>query len=84
MTRSPVRLVGGSPSSVAIERPTLPSSAACAWAIRQLTVENAIRRRICQYRHGFSYARSATMMDDTLIVVSHEPWKRSHKSIASR
>ena len=28
-----------------------------AWAIRQLTVENAIRRRICSYRHGFSYTR---------------------------
>ena len=27
-------------------------------AIRQLTVEDAMRRRDCQYRHGFSYALS--------------------------
>ena len=46
-----------------------------AWAIRQLTVEYAIRRRISRYRHGFSHARSATMMDDTLIIVSLEPMK---------
>ena len=44
-----------------------------AWAIRQLTVEGAIRRRICHYQHGLSYARSATMMDDTLIIVLLEP-----------
>ena len=44
----------------------------------------AIRRRICQCRHGFSHALSATMKDETLITVSLEPWKRSHKSIASR
>ena len=24
------------------------------WAVRQLTAENAMRRRVCQYRHGFS------------------------------
>ena len=47
----------------------------CAWAICQLVVENIIRRRIRQYRHGLSYARSATMTDETLttvLLLSHE------------
>ena len=39
-------------------------------AIRQLIVEDATRRRICQYRHGYSYA---AMTDDTLTFVSLEP-----------
>ena len=49
MTRFLVRLVEGSPSFVAPELPSLP-------AVRQVAVENAIRRRICPYRHGFSCA----------------------------
>ena len=41
----------------------------CAWAIRQVAVEDAFRRKIRQYRHGFGYARSATMMDGSLTIV---------------
>ena len=40
----------------------------CAWAIRQLSVEDAIRRRISQYRHAIGYARSATMTDGSLTI----------------
>ncbi len=58
MTRSVVRLAAKTLSFVAIESPTLPILRSCPWAIRQLTVESAIRRRIWQYRHGFSYAHS--------------------------
>ena len=72
LSRSLVRLAAGKPSSVAIEL-LLSQHCSRPWAIRQLTVENAIRRRICQYRHGFSYASSATVKDDTLIIVSLEP-----------
>ena len=50
------------------------------WAFRQLAVGDAIRRRIFQYRHGFGYARSATMMDDTLTSLSLEPMKMVHKT----
>ena len=45
------------------------------WAIRQLTVQDAIRHRICQYRHGFSCACSAALMDDTLTIISLKPVK---------
>ena len=65
MTRSLVRLAAGTPSFLTVESPILPVLR--PWAIRQLTVEGAIRGRIYQYRHGFSYARSRTMMDETLI-----------------
>ena len=44
-----------------------------SWAIR-LTVEDAIRLRICQY-HGFGCARSATMTSGTLMIVSLEPMR---------
>ena len=47
-------------SFVAIELP-FPPVLQRAWAIRQLAVGDAIRRKIRQHRHGFSYARSATM-----------------------
>ena len=60
MTRSLARLVTRAPTSVAIELQTLPALQPSV-AIRQLTVEDAMRRRICQYRHGLSYAGSATM-----------------------
>ena len=42
------------------------------WAIRQLTAEDAIR-------HGFSDARSDTVMEDTLATLSHEPKKKVTK-----
>ena len=67
-----VKHVEGSPSLLPLSC-QLSQHCSRTWTVRQLTVENAIRRRICQYRHGFSYARSATMMDDTLIIVSLEP-----------
>ena len=35
----------------------------------------SIRRKICQYRHGFSHARSATMMDDPLTILQLEPMR---------
>ena len=41
----------------------------CARTIRQLAVDFSVRRRICKHRRGFRYARSATMMGDTLTVV---------------
>ena len=63
VTRPP-RLAGRFPS-VATELLALPALRG-AWAIRQLAVENPTSRRIRQYRHGFSYARSASMMDETL------------------
>ena len=49
------------------------------WAIRQLTVEDAMRRGICQDRRGFSYARSASMMDNTLTIVSLEMVKKLNR-----
>ena len=48
-----------------------------SWAFRQLAVGDATRRRIRQYRHGFSHARSTTMMDEALTIVLLEPWQRS-------
>ena len=65
MTRCLVRLAAGTPSFLTVESPILPVLRPLA--IRQLTVEGAIRGKIYQYRHGFSYARSGTMMDETLI-----------------
>ena len=56
MTESPARLVEGSPSFVATELATSPQHRSRALAIPQPAVENAIRRRICQYLHGFSCA----------------------------
>ena len=50
----------------------------CAWAIRQLAVEEVIRRGIRQYLHGFSYARSATMTDETLTTVLLLRHERGH------
>ena len=75
MTRSLVRLVAKNPSSVAIELLTLPVLQPCVGNTSIHPVENAMCRKLCQYRHGFSYARSATMMDDTLTIVFLEPMK---------
>ena len=55
MTRSLVRLAPETPSLVAIDSPKLSQYYSRRWAIPQLTVEDAMRRRICQYRHGFSH-----------------------------
>ena len=60
----------------------------CAWAIRHLAVEEAIRRRIRQCRHGYGYARSATMtgwISDTCFLEPMEEVTRSkHKSLKER
>ena len=41
-----------------------------SWAVGQLAVQNIIRGRIRQYRHGCNYGRSAPMMGDTLTTIS--------------
>ena len=82
MTRSLVRLVAGITSSVATEPPFLPALQPSA-GNPPTHGDDAIRRRIRQHRYGFSYARSATMMDDTLTAISHDPIKMVTKSTAS-
>ena len=74
MTRSLARLVAETHHLLPLSC-QLSQHCSRPWEIRQLTVEDVIRRRVCQHRHGFSYARSATMMDDTLTIVSLEPVK---------
>ena len=80
MSRSLVRLAAGTHHDLSPLTRQLSQYCSRAWAIRQLTVEDAIRRRICQYQHGFTYARSAAMMDDTLTILSLEPKKMVSKT----
>ena len=52
-----------------------PSTAAVRGQVVKSLLRMPIRRRICQCRRGFSYARSDTMIDDTLTNLSLEPKK---------
>ena len=42
----------------------------CARTIHHLAMKYTVRRKIRKHRHGFRYARSSTMMGDTLTCVS--------------